>query len=441
MTTDKPIRLGAQMMTTRRPPPGGRSGSALVVVLCLVLVSTIMTTSVLLGVNTRNRLAHRQVNMDRAFFIAEAGAERAAQRVLNGDAAPFEHAGDMAGGSYEATVSKVNNKDGSFSYEIVSVGTVEQTSRTVAFRGVRQVSWAQYALWYNRENGTLWIIPGERFDGRVYSGALMHFHDTNLRLLGQALFKERVWTAENCIEKSSAAVNPIFEDGIVMGADLQTMASVDFNDLQTKAQDAGLVLDGGSEITLDGNKMKITNSRKGWYDREVDLPANGLVYVKSYTEGYGRHKTTHPGNVTLRASSGLNGRLTIVADENITVQDHVRYAKDPRDHPESTDALGLIAGKNVVVGTSAPNDLSLYAHIICKEGGFGVHNYDKGSDRGTLTVYGGIVNEMRNAVGTFSGNRSTGYRKNYIYDKRYARNPPPYYPRLDDSVEWTEWDG
>jgi len=82
--------------------------------------------------------------------------------------------------------------------------------------------------------------------------------------------------------------------------------------------------------------------------------------------------------------------------------------------------------------------LNVYAHIICQNGGFGVINYDTGSARGTLNVYGGIVNQVRNAVGQTSG---TGYLKNYIYDARFARNPPPNYPVLTDELEWRRWDG
>ena len=422
--------------------PGGRSGAALIVVLCLALVSAIMTASVLLGVGTRNRLAHRQVNLDRAFFIAEAGAERAAMRVLNGDEGPFEHVGDLAGGRYAATVSNVDNQDGSFSVDIVSVGTVEQTSRTVSLNGVRQVSWARYALWYNQEATKLWIIPGERFDGRVYSRPLMHFHDSDLLSRGQARFTERVWTVPAYIERASSAVKPVFENGIVMGAPNESMSSIDLDDLHAKSLANGLVLEGNTSIRVSGSTLLITNARKGWNNAPVDLPGNGLVYVKTVTVGSGYHQQTYPGNVTLRAPDGLAGRLTIIADKNITVQDHVRYATDPREQPASTDALGLIAGDNVVIGTEAPDNLSLYAHIICKEGGFGVQNYDSGNARGTLTVYGGIVNEMRNAVGTFGGRYgNTGFSKNYIYDKRFARNPPPHYPRLNDNIAWTEWDG
>jgi hypothetical protein len=100
--------------------------------------------------------------------------------------------------------------------------------------------------------------------------------------------------------------------------------------------------------------------------------------------------------------------VTLVAERDIDVVDHVRYKNNPQTVTNSTDALGLIARRGVMVTDSAPDDLEIYAHIIAQESGFGVEGYDRGSSRGTLTVYGGIVNEIRQAVGTTS---PSGYRK------------------------------
>jgi hypothetical protein len=188
-------------------------------------------------------------------------------------------------------------------------------------------------------------------------------------------------------------------------------------------------------MTIDNQTMRITNARKKWTNKATPIPANGLVYVKTVTSG------TDPrtGNITLGAPNGLNGRLTLVSDNEIKIIDHVRYKSNPQTITNSTDALGLIAKQSVAVQTSAPKNLDIYAHIMCQNGGFGVVNYNSGSARGTLTVYGGIVNKMRNAVNTGGG--TTGYRKNYIFDKRFSKNPPPKYPVLTDELEWVEWEG
>jgi len=98
----------------------------------------------------------------------------------------------------------------------------------------------------------------------------------------------------------------------------------------------------------------------------------------------------------------------------------------------------LIANSNIVVKTSAPNNLVIQAHMIAKGGGFGVENYDTGSWRGLLSVYGGIVNKIRNAVGTTG---TTGYSKNYTFDPRFKKTPPPRYPAVPDEFQWLGWEG
>jgi hypothetical protein len=74
-------------------------------------------------------------------------------------------------------------------------------------------------------------------------------------------------------------------------------------------------------------------------------------------------------------------------------------------------------------------------------GAFGVDSYGSGSPRGTLTLYGGIVQENRGPVGTLDndGNISTGYLKNYSYDKRFIDNPPPFYPPIANKLQWSNW--
>ena len=128
----------------------------------------------------------------------------------------------------------------------------------------------------------------------------------------------------------------------------------------------------------------------------------------------------------------------MVADNDINIVDHVRYKTNPETTPTSTDALGLVAKQDVVVATTAPNNVEIFAHMIAQTGGFGVANYSSGTTRGVLKVYGGIVNNVRNAVGIVGG---AGYTKNYIFDTRLSKNPPPNYPKLLDELEWTEWDG
>lgn len=319
-------------------------------------------------------------------------------------------------------------------FTIHSAGRIGGTRRSVTIRGLHTVSWAKYALWYDNEATTLWIVGGERFEGPVYSRPLMHFHSHLVSDLGQARFYDRVSTANDHIELYSSSVTPIFDCGLTLNAPTQTMVSVNFSNLLGEASH---VFTGITHIAISSNRMYVTNDRRGWANHQIPVPNDGLVYVKTATTG---SNSTRPGDLTVSASDGLAGRLTLVADRDIIVTNHVRYARNPIEDESSTDALGLIAGRHTVVDTSAPDDLDIYAHIICRDGGFGVKDYDdaRRGSRGMLNVYGGIVNKTRNAVGTTT---PSGYRKNYTYDRRFRKSPPPRYPAIPDEFKWLGWDG
>jgi hypothetical protein len=159
----------------------------------------------------------------------------------------------------------------------------------------------------------------------------------------------------------------------------------------------------------------------------------GLIYVKNSTSGT---TSTKPGNVSMSGST--NGmRLTVVSEGDIKINGHLRYKDNPTNNPSAKNALGLIAKSNVVVQTIAPNNLDIYAHVIAKTGGFTVDQYDQGAGRGSLNVYGGIVNWIRKPV--WGG--SSGYLKNYTYDKRFRSTPPPHYPAVPDEFKWLGWEG
>lgn len=457
----------------KRKPSDRRNGAALVVVVMVMLLCTAALNIVLLATGTRVMRAYDFVFNEQAFFLAEAGVERAAvwvgKNLGTGDETVLE--GNLGNGRY---VAYVTLSPGSIdSYDICATGTVRNVNRGITVRGVQNVSWSQFALWYDKESPSgLWFVPGEVFDGRVYSRPQMKFSASGLNtwgpdgnFRGPVHFSDRVETAQPKIDYEMGAY-PELDKGLDTGVDLQTMAEVDFDEMLQKATDLqgsgkGLVLEGDMTIELDGRNMKITSTNEG--DRELSGKAYStaitnhtlnLVYVKPYTysykyrDRYGRlrtRKVSEPGDVTLKAPQGFSGDISVVAENDIRIADHVRYADNPEENPESEDKLGLVAQRNVVVQSTpykAPDDLEIYAHIFCKTGGFGVENYDSGVFRGNLKVYGGIANDTRRAVGTFYGYGSrTGYIKQYFFDKRFKTKRPRHYPITRTAVSFSSWEG
>lgn len=311
-------------------------------------------------------------------------------------------------------------------YTIYSIGTVVNSRRLVILEGVHQTSWAKYALWYNGGPGSIWIQSGERFDGPVHANTFIY-------LQGNPVFNALVSSTKSSWGSGSDISDVDFNAGYLLSAPAQSMASINFNGLLSQAS---MVVTGATSITLASNNMSISNIRGGWSNSWVALPSNGLIYVKNATSTPGSSKTG-----TVSVAGVLDGRLTIVADYDINITNHVTYAVHPTNG--SDDALGLIAKHDVVVTRSAPTNLNIFAHIIADgsatssttDGSFRVQDYSSRPDSGNLNVYGGIVQYYRGYVG--SG--SCGYWKHYEFDQRFSVNPPPHYPAVTNDYQWQGW--
>jgi hypothetical protein len=197
------------------------------------------------------------------------------------------------------------------------------------------------------------------------------------------------------------------------------------------------------------------------------LPANGVVYVQNvpssssdpnYTSGCPYSGSYPPGlpvpisgDLTTYAcrdgdafvSGTLKGQLTIGAEHNIIIVDHLKY----QGGTSGTDLLGLAANNNVEVfhpvdctdGNDSSCNLNrkngtkfqdpiIQAAILSVQHSFRVQHYEAGTPLGNLNVTGAIAQIYRGIVGTFSGTSSySGYAKNYVYDSRLKYLSPPHF--------------
>lgn len=310
-------------------------------------------------------------------------------------------------------------------YSIYSIGTVENIQRTIFLDGIHQESWAKYALWYNSGPGAIWIVGGETFNGPVHA-------NTYIYLKEDPVFNALISSTENSWGSGSDTNNVQFNAGYLLNAAAQSMASVNFNDFLPVAD---LVVSGLTSITLSGSNMVVANSRSGWTANSIIIPSNGLVYVRDAPTGSDKAGTVDVGGM-------LDGRLTIVADYDIQITNHITYAVHPTN--SSDDALGLVAKRDVIITTEAPNDINLFAHIMAvgsatalsSDGSFRVEDYSSRTYSGYINLYGGIVQYYRGAVGTTA---PKGFRKNYTFDTRFENMPPPEYPTLTNEYVWTGW--
>ena len=320
-------------------------------------------------------------------------------------------------------------------YAIVSVGVVQGRTKVVTLSGLMRKTWARFALWSNDNRG-IYFKAGEKFYGHVHSNTELYFS-------GDPEFFSDCTSAASAYGGNTNSC--VFHEGLRLNAGTDSMADVSFPELRMKAN---LIVTGETTIVFSGTNIVMTNSRKGWTSVTNGVSTNALIYVDTATTGPNK-----PGDVNI--SGTLDGRVTIVSARDINITDHIRYVDDPKTNSASDDALGFISNRDIVVKPSCPDDIEIYAHMMATgnltseadpahpgDGSFGVENYYSGSPRGTLNIHGGIVQDRRGAVGTFSiasGMMVTGYDKNYTYDTRFAIDPPPHYPPLSNELEFGSW--
>jgi hypothetical protein len=432
--------------------PNKRSERGVILVTSYLVITVLLIFSLIFvgrSVNEKN-FATREKNLAAAFYLAESGLDRGLVW-LRGQGSPpsgtaaFDPLGGvqfLGEGNYSISIDPDDSNPGISlkRYQIISTGNVEGASRQL-INEVRVDSYARFAYFTDTEhfsigwwNVAVWFVGGDTLQGPTHTNS--HFH-----IKGDPVFTDVVGSSDNFITfyndgnyiYTSSPSNPPddepdFQQGIDLGAEPINMPSQAL-DLRLAASSGGISLTGATTVLLNADgTMNVTNANQGWTDQNMALPANGAFFVDN-------------GNIYV--SGTLNGQLTMGSSQDVVITNNLIYADDPIINPSSNDILGLIGEDDVVISQSAPYDIQVYASIMALEDSFMVENWDVGPAKGTLQVYGGIIQDERGPVGTFSGatgQKLSGYSKNYIYDPRLINTPPPFYPTTGDyiSLSWKE---
>lgn len=423
-----------------------QKGSILMVVMGFLLIASWLIITILSVASNSRKISTEQASMEQAMFVAEAGLERGAylmetnlSKIVSSATGATNGSGTVGSGTYSFYIVRTNIN----TYCIISTGTVNGVSRIVSLMDVYQPSYAEFALW-SHINGAIWFNSGNVFNGQVHADDQFYFDASN----GGPIFHSAATSGAGTYSISGGSIGSIeFDQGLALNSYQGTMADVDFNSaastsLKKTAAANGLSLSGNTTITFNGGTMSISNTKTGWVNHSYTPAVKGIIYVANS----GTTAGANAGIVYLKGGT-VQGTVTIASENDMHISGKITYVHDPRTTPSSTDALGLITQDSIVVDASAPSAMEIDAAMMATgtsgdgdTGSFGVANYDTKSPVGTLTIYGGIVQNQRGAVCTLSGSTTlTGYIKNYSYDPRFIRTPPPYYPTISNKVSFAQW--
>ncbi len=427
----------------RRNQVSPRGVALLFVLSGLLTVSLLTTAFVQLGFNDL-KFSSRSQGSSQAFYLSESAIDRALQWLRDqpgppDELVPFVLFGGwqtLSGGSYLARV--IPDPDNGEAYlnrytiegwgadgDPAAPSSVRQTSLVV-----QTESFARYAYFTDVERTPsgvrVWFVTGDHMEGPTHTNG-------QFNVSGNPIFDGPVTSVAEEINYNTppppGGNNPVFNEGLELGVERKPLPTRFPQAVVDAAGEDGVRFTGNTDVTLlpDGS-MRVTNAVARLSNAVMPLPSNGVLYVQN-------------GNINLQGT--LSGQLTIGTNRDIRIVNSVLYADDPRSNPHSTDLLGLLAGRNILVSTTAPRDVEVDASIMALNSSFLLERYWTGPRRGILTVWGGVVQRNCGPIGTFNprtGLVVTGYSADWHYDERLRNMIPPYFPVTGDYVSllWQE---
>jgi len=429
-------------------------GTALVIVILIMVALTGLVMGISAISINETQLATNEMLDKQAFYLAEAGVEKSI-RYLSELSAPFLGSGpnndqpvklfdnlDLYGkGTVTCYLDPLDSNTGNPTrfVAITARATLNGTGLTKCLQvKVGQQNFSRYAYFSDLEKSpsgyTIWFVTRDVFYGPVHTNDQMHIY-------GSPTFYEEVSSAASSIDYYHGGPpqdNPQFHKGLTLNASSIPLP-VNTNMLLNKANEpGGLKLTGNPvyiKFMVDASENAFLRVTINGSTQDLSYPSNGVIYVS--------------GKVQIEGV--VKGQITLGCDGDIEIMDNVTYYTDPRIDPTSTDLLGLVSEKNVYMDGSTYGanydsaDETVMAAIMALNTSWTVENYNQGTPRGKLIVYGGIIQKQRGPVGTFNsytGQIATGYEKDYSFDPRLLDNPPPAFPTTGqiEKIAWTELD-
>jgi hypothetical protein len=443
--------------------PSGEAGFSIGIVLVFLLLMMVGAIVLFMLGSQDASLAAAGIREAQALFVAESGVEVGRAWLEAQDTIPTtidtlrpvgESPVALGNGSFTVYIipDPWNPSLNSKLFTIVSRATVQGRTREIEVV-VSPDFYSNYLYFTDKEHepgggSTVWFTSTDVVDGPLYTNDQVSIHgdptfmgavssgyggpdDSNTS--HEPLFLYYNGDENNHVESGASDNapydNPTFMDGYVLGdseVDYPTH-SLSF-DIKHLAQDGGISIAGDYEIELsrpdDDTGLPMygyVSYRKQddvWNDVEISS-FNGIFYV----------------NGGFSVSGELDGQLTLATNGSVRITDDVTYRDSDENGPceGCDDLLGIVAGTDINVAWNEPNsdDCVIHAALMALNNSFRAESWNTGDPRGSLTVWGSIIQSFRGAVGTSyidgDGNLVilTGYEKDYHYDVRLLGNLPP----------------
>lgn len=441
-------------------------GIALAFTLFALLIISVVGLGIVSVLITGSRGSYGYFHNTRALHYAKAGISRAIAE-LEINTLWTTKIESMGSGSYAVTATPdPNNLTRTLKqWSVVSTGTSLGATRNLTVL-LQQNSFAAYAYFTDKElsvsGATIWFFSRDQLTGPVHTNGYFSF-------AGHPQFSAQVTSTQGVV---NGPLDPYYNQSNNTytqgpGSGPYTNPFYFYHPYTSYSADSPVALGGSPTFSFSGgqpnipmpsNLNSIQNHASQTFNGDCTFVFNNNATVTASNLAGGSPCVLPPGGPTYSTSNAtfwvsgntsvsgtLSGHLTIGSGAasganglppGIVITGNVVY-NDP-----TRDVLGLAAVNNITVNTNqnVVRDLTINASLLALTS-FGVQNYNSGVARGTLHIYGGVIQTARGAVGTFgSGGLRTGYAKDYRYDPVLANIPPPNFPTTGQIIvkEWID---
>ena len=452
------------------------SGAVLLLLLFVIFIFSLTMFPIIRWVATETDVIKSGINKEQALQIAEAGINYYQWHLAHFPTDYQDGTGTSGPYVHDYTDLDTQNIIGQYSLVITAptngstIVTIQSTGWTTENPSIKRTITARYgipslAIYSFLSNSVIWIGTGETVNGQMLSNNGIRFDGVGNAPISSA---KSTYTCPS----TQGSPCPATKNG-VWGSATQAVKNfwqfpipaVDFSaltsnlaNMKSLAQSGGIYLppsntNGYSLVfnsagTVSVYKVTALNSTPTGTDvndvahnEDIDyktrslqytvaIPSNGIIYIedKIWVEG------TVKGRVMVAAA-----KLPYVASTapTIYIPNNILYqAKD------GSNALGLIAQKDIVVTYSAPTNLEVDAALISQNGSAQFFLYSPAKIKSNISIYGSImsfgqwtwtwVNGSGTNISGFTTTSST-------YDDNLMYAPPPGFPLSSAGYRQLSW--
>ncbi len=456
--------------------PNNEDGTLLIIVVVMTGLFVFMLSGYLTMITFQQRLTHAKIAKIQALHIAEAGINYYRWHLAH-EPEDYQDGTGVAGPYIHDYEDPTTGLIGTFSLEVTppEIGSTVVTIKSVGWindypeiKRTLEVKYGEETLakYSFLTHNDIWLGSSESVSGEMHSNGGIRMDGSNDSLVTSALSTYTCTPSHGCSNETRDGVW-----GSGANSDLWSFptSAVDFDTITINLATIKIEAESNGDYYAGQNYgYHITFLADGTYNiYTITSLASGLSQINDDFNGcetkseaiatevlVGNYPV--PTNSTifieddLWIDGTLNGKITVVAARfpvlpstyaNIYINNNIQYIS--RD---GTNALGLVAQKNIQVPRHAPDDLIIDAILLAQQGrvyrGYYCWWWQRNITN-SIEVYGGIIT---NKVWTWSwvdggGSTVDGYNTtNSIFNNNLLFAPPPHFPTSGEYqfISWEE---